>query len=45
MENGKVILESAKDNFLKYKNSIHIGPGDIDADIHRAWNSRLEKYR
>lgn len=44
LENGKVIIIPAKNTFLKYKNSIQIGRGDIEKDIHEAWNNRLEKY-
>ena len=32
-------------NFLKYRNAIKTGPGDIAGDIEVAWNLRVEKYQ
>jgi AbrB family looped-hinge helix DNA binding protein len=45
VENGKAILYPAKRNFLKYKNSVKTGQGDIAGDIEAARNIRMEKYR
>jgi len=45
VENGKVILYPAKRNFLKYRNSVKTGQGDIAGDIEAARNIRMEKYR
>jgi len=45
MENGKVTLYLAKQNFLRYRNAVKTGKGDIAADIDNARNLRLEKYR
>jgi AbrB family looped-hinge helix DNA binding protein len=45
MEKGKVVLYSAKRNFLKYRNAIKTGEGDIAGDIEAARNHRMEKYR
>jgi len=45
IENGKVYLYPVKSNFLKYRNSIKTGHGDISDDIQAARNLRLEKYR
>jgi len=45
VENGQVILYPAKRNFLKYRNSVKTGQGDIAGDIEAARNLRMEKYR
>jgi len=45
VDKGKIILYPAKRNFLKYRNTVKTGPGDITADIEIARNLRLEKYR
>ncbi len=45
VENGKVVLYPAKRNFLRYRNSIKTGRGDIAADIELSRNLRVEKYR
>jgi AbrB family looped-hinge helix DNA binding protein len=45
VENGQVILYPAKRNFLRYRNSVKTGQGDIAGDIEAARNLRMEKYR
>ena len=45
VEKGKVTLYPAKQNFLKYKNSVKTGKGDIPGDIEKARNLGMEKYR
>jgi AbrB family looped-hinge helix DNA binding protein len=45
VENGQVILYPVKRNFLKYRNSVQTGQGDIAGDIEAALNHRMEKYR
>jgi AbrB family looped-hinge helix DNA binding protein len=45
VENGQVILYPAKRNFLKYRNSVKTGQGDIAGDIEAARNLRMDKYR
>lgn len=45
LENGKVTIYPAEKKFLRHKNTLHVGPGDIDQDIHKALDNRLEKYR
>lgn len=45
IENGKVYLYPVKSNFLKFRNSIKTGHGEISADIEAARNLRWEKYR
>jgi len=45
LENGKVTLYLAKRNFLKYRNAIKTGEGDISGDVGVARQLRMEKYR
>jgi AbrB family looped-hinge helix DNA binding protein len=45
VEKGKVTIYPAKRNFLKYRNAIKTGKGDITDDIDVARSLRLEKYR
>ncbi len=45
LEGGKVSVEAGKNAFLEHKNSIHVGPGDIETDIQKAWDAQVEKYR
>ena len=45
VENGQVTLYPANRNFLKYRNSIKTGQGDIADDLEAARKLRMEKYR
>ncbi len=45
VEKGKVTVMPAQKNFLRYRNAIKLGPGDISADIELAREARMEKYR
>ena len=45
VEEGKVTLYPAKRNFLKFRNAVKTGKGDIAGDIDIARNLRMEKYR
>jgi bifunctional DNA-binding transcriptional regulator/antitoxin component of YhaV-PrlF toxin-antitoxin module len=45
VERGRVIVSPAKQNFLKYRNAIKTGTGNIAGDIEVARNLRMEKYR
>ena len=45
VDNGKVVVYPAKQDFLKYRNAIKTGRGDIAADIEAARNLRTEKYQ
>jgi len=45
VKRGKIIISPAKLNFLKYRNAIKTGPGDIPGDIEVARNLSVEKYR
>ncbi len=44
VENGRIIVTSPQVDFLKYKNSVHVGPGDIKEDIQQARNKRADRY-
>ena len=45
VEKGRIVLFPVKRDFLKYRNAVRIGKGDIAADIEAARTVRLEKYR
>jgi len=45
VERGRIVVSPVKQNFLKYRNSIKTGPGNIAGDIEVARNLRVEKYR
>ena len=45
VERGRIIVSPVKQNFLKYRNAIKTGPGNITGDIEIARNLRVEKYR
>jgi AbrB family looped-hinge helix DNA binding protein len=45
VEKGKIIVSPSKRSFLKYRNVIKTGRGDIAADIETARNLRVEKHR
>jgi len=43
--NGRIIVSPMQTDFLKHKNSVRIGPGDISEDIQVARKTRAERYR
>jgi AbrB family looped-hinge helix DNA binding protein len=45
VERGRIVVSPVKQNFLKYRNAIKTGPGNIAGDIEIARNLRVEKYR
>jgi len=45
VEKGKVTLYPAKSNFLRFRNTIKTGQGDIAGDIKLSRDLRMEKYR
>jgi AbrB family looped-hinge helix DNA binding protein len=45
VERGRIVVSPVKQNFLKYRNSIKTGPGNIAGDIEVARKLRVEKYR
>ncbi len=44
VENGCIIVTSPQADFLKYKNSVHVGLGNIKEDIQQARNKRADRY-
>ena len=45
VDGGKIVVLPAQKKFLTHRNRIKIGPGDIENDIQKARNKRVEKYR
>ena len=45
VEKGKIVVYPAKKNFLKYRDAVKTGEGDIAADIETARKIRMDKYR
>lgn len=45
VEKGKVTVYPVHKNFLQYRNTVKTGEGDIAADIERAREAGMEKYR
>ena len=45
VERGRIVVSRVKQNFLKYRNAIKTGPGNIAGDIEVARKLRVEKYR
>ena len=45
LENGKVVVYPSRLQFLKHRNALKVGKGNIAADIELAREKRLEKYR
>lgn len=44
IDSGKAVVSPLKKPFLKYKNYITAGPGNISKDIKSARKRRMEKY-
>jgi AbrB family looped-hinge helix DNA binding protein len=44
VEKGKISVYPARTNFLKYRNAVKTGEGDIADDIEKARKLRMEKY-
>ena len=45
IENGKVIVCPVQKNFLKHKNAVNTGKGNISEDIQLARKMRTDKYK
>ena len=45
IENGKAVVTPLKAPFLKYRNSIKVGAGEITQDIKDARQFRIKKYK
>lgn len=44
VENGRIIVSFPRTDFLKYKNTFHVGAGDIEQDIEQARKKRAGRY-
>lgn len=44
IDSGKAVVSPLKNPFLKYKNYINTGQGNISKDIKSAHKKRLEKF-
>jgi AbrB family looped-hinge helix DNA binding protein len=45
IEDGRIIVSPMQTDFLKHKNSVHVGPGNIAEDIQAAKKIRAERYK
>lgn len=44
VQDGRIIVTSPQADFLKYKDSISVGPGDIQEDIQQARKKRANRH-
>lgn len=45
VENGKIVVLPTQKNFLKFRNTVQTGSGDIENDIKLSIKRRTEKYQ
>ena len=45
VENGKIVVLPMQKNFLKFRNAVKTGSGDIEDDIKLSRKQRIEKYQ
>ncbi|MCW5207069.1 AbrB/MazE/SpoVT family DNA-binding domain-containing protein [Desulfobulbus sp. F5] len=45
IEDGRIVVSPMQTDFLKHKNSVQIGTGDIAEDIQAARRQRAERFR
>ena len=45
IENDKIIVRTNKNKFLRYRNIIKVGAGDVDDDREFAKKLRMDKHR
>ena len=45
VENGKIVVLPTQKNFLKFRNAIKTGSGDIENDIKLSIKRRTERYQ
>jgi AbrB family looped-hinge helix DNA binding protein len=45
IEQGRIIVYPAQKDFLKFRNAIKVGPGDIAEDIKQAREQRASKHK
>ena len=43
LKNGTIVVKPRKAGFLRFRNSVRIGPGDIKHDIHKARKLRATR--
>ena len=44
VENGKIVVLPMQKNFLKFRNAVKTGSGDIEDDIRLSRKRRIERY-
>ena len=44
VEEGRIIVTSPRADFLKYRNTVRVGRGDIEDDIQKARKNRTGRY-
>jgi len=45
VEDGKIVVLPMQKNFLKFRNTVKTGAGDIENDIKLSIKRRIEKYQ
>lgn len=45
VDHGKIVVRPVRSGFLRFRNTVHIGAGDIEEDIKKARRSRMERYK
>ena len=45
VENGKIVVLPMQKNFLKFRNAVKTGSGNIENDIKLSIKQRLKKYQ
>ena len=45
VDNGRIVVLPVHKKFLTHRNRIRIGPGNIENDIQKGRQKRVEKYR
>lgn len=45
IENGKIIMIPSKKHFLKFRNTVRVGPGNIQADIKSARKIMAKRHQ
>jgi AbrB family looped-hinge helix DNA binding protein len=45
IEEGRIVVSLVRTDFLRHRNSVHTGPGDIAKDIQDARAKRAGRYK
>ena len=45
IENGKIVIIPSRKHFLRFRNTVKVGPGDIRTDIKSARRIRAERHQ